>query len=40
VRNGIIPAQPAPEPETERITVAAALDHYSEYIKYHPGPDQ
>jgi len=35
VRNGIIPAQPAPEPEPERITVAAALDHYSEYIKYH-----
>jgi len=35
VRNGIIPAQAAPEPEPERITVAAALDHYSEYIKYH-----
>lgn len=29
------PAQPAPEPEPERITVAAALDRYSEYIKYH-----
>jgi integrase len=33
--NGIIPAQPVPEPEPERITVAAALDRYSEYIQYH-----
>lgn len=35
VRNGIIPAAPAPAPEPERITVAAALDRYSEYIQYH-----
>jgi integrase/recombinase XerD len=35
VRSGIMPAQPAPEPEPERITVSAALDRYSEYIQYH-----
>jgi integrase len=35
VRNGIIPAQPGPEPAPERTTVSAALDRYSEYIQYH-----
>jgi hypothetical protein len=35
VRNGIIPAQPEPEPPPERTTVSAALDRYSEYIQYH-----
>jgi integrase len=35
VRSGVMPAQPAPEPEPERITVTAALDRYSEYIQYH-----
>jgi len=34
-RDGIIPAQPEPEPAPERTTVAAALDRYSEYIQYH-----
>jgi len=35
IKNGIIPAQPVPEPAPERTTVAAALDRYSEYIQYH-----
>ena len=35
VRDGIILAQPEPEPAPERTTVAAALDRYSEYIQYH-----
>lgn len=35
VKNGIIPAQPAAEPEPERTTVTDALDRYSEYIQYH-----
>jgi hypothetical protein len=33
VRNGIIPAAPAAEPKPERVTLAAALDQYSEYIQ-------
>ena len=35
VKNGIIPSQPAAEPEPKRTTVTEALDRYSEYIQYH-----
>src|SRR5215831_18997165 len=35
VRNGVIPATPIIEVAPERTTLAAALDGYAEYVRYH-----
>src|SRR5205823_5556563 len=35
MRNGIIPPAPAVEPKPERTALAAALDSYLDYVRYH-----
>ena len=35
VRNGVIPATPPIEETPKRIVLAAALDGYAEYVRYH-----